>query len=154
MKTKALCLILCALLLFPLLFTACGRHIEDTNGADTSLCALTEEELLSKTASYSSVGSLSSHVNGKQTLRVKKLSGVYAFNSYLAQSNSLTVTISTTLYAGNLRILLLCDGAHLADFTVNQAETLTLQNANGHRYEVRLAAESAKLDAEVAFTEE
>ena len=144
---------LCILLLLPLLLTAC-RQIEDTNGPDDiSLCTLTEEEILDKSPSYSAVSSITSTQNGKRTLRIKKLSGVYALDSHLASGNTLTITLSTTLHEGNLRIVVLCDGNYVADMPVGQNETLTLQNADGHRYQVRLAAESAKLDATLTFTD-
>ena len=152
MKRTLPCLLL-ILLLLPLFLTSCGAHVKDTNGEDTALCELTDERILAKAPSHVATAAVSSSFDQKQTLRVNKLSGVYAFPSHLATDSTLTVTLTTTLYEGNLRAVLLCDGEYVQDIPVGEAQTVTVKGANG-RYQVRLAAESAKLDAELQFAEE
>lgn len=148
MKTRSIAILL--LLLLPLLLTSCLGQIEDTNGEDTALCTLTDEQILAEHPSISTVGSVASRVNDKQTLRVNKLSGVYVFDSFLLQNEDLSLTVSTTLHEGNLRIVLLCDGVYVQDVPIGEDQTVSIANANG-RYQVRLAGESAKLDATVTL---
>ena len=151
MKTKLLACLLCALSL-ALCLTACVGQIEDTNGEDTSLCAITDEDIAEKKPSYSAVGMVRSQVDGKQSVRVNQISGVYELDAYTAEGGTLTITLSTTLYEGNLRVVLLCDGTYLQDIPVGEAQTVVIPDANG-KYQIRLAAESAKLDATLTVTE-
>ena len=151
MKTKLLAGLLCALSL-AFCLTACVGQIEDTNSEDTSLCVVTDEDITEKKPSYSAVGMVRSQANGKQTVRVNQLSGVYEMDAYTAEGDTLTITLSTTLYEGNLRVVLLCDGTYLQDISVGEAQTVVIPNANG-KYQIRLAAESAKLDATLTVTE-
>ena len=151
MKRKLLCLALCAILLLPCL-TACASQIEDTNGEDTTLCTLTQEDLLGDSVSHNAIGMVRSQLGDKQTLRANKLSGVYEFNSYVADGGTLTVTLSATLHAGNLRAVLLCEGEYVQDVPLGEEQAATVENATG-KYQVRLGAESAKLDATLIFDE-
>jgi hypothetical protein len=144
-------LALCALLLLPCLL-GCSKQIEDTNGEDTALVSLTYEDILNKAVSHNAVGMVRSQLGGKQTLRVNKLSGVYAFNSHAADGGTLTVTLSTTLHAGNLRAVVMCEGEYVQDIPLGENQTVTVENASG-KYQVRLGAESAKLDATLTFEE-
>ena len=140
-------------LFLSLLLISCSTHIEDTNGDQTTLCSITDEDILTDSPTHTSVGSVRSSLNNKQTLRVNKLSGIYAFDAHLATDTTLTITLSTTLYEGNLRAVLLCDGEYVQDIDVNTEQSVTVSPANG-RYQVRLAAESAKLDATLIFSED
>lgn len=151
MKAKLLACLLCVLSL-ALCLTACVGQIEDTNGEDTSLCVITDEEITEKNPSYYAVGMVRSQVNGKQSVRVNQISGVYELDAYTAEGGTLTLTLSTTLYEGNLRIVLLCDGTYLQDIPVGEAQAVVIPNANA-KYQIRLAAESAKLDATLTVTE-
>lgn len=151
MKARILSLLLCTLFLLPCLVSCVGQ-IEDTNGADTALTTVTDEDIQKKNPSHNAVGMVRSELDGKQSLRASKLSGVYAFNSYTANGGTLTVTLSTTLYEGNLRAVLLCEGVYVQDIPLGEAQTVRIETAAG-KYQVRLAAESAKLDATLTFTE-
>ena len=142
-------LLLCALLVLPSLVSCVGQ-IEDTNGEDTTLCTLTDADITKKKPSHNAVGMVRSTLDGTQTLRVSQLSGVYEFDAYLATGEALSITLSTTLYEGNLRAVLLMDGVYLQDIPLGEAQRVTVKDATG-RFQVRLAAESAKLDATLSF---
>ena len=144
--------VLLLLLLLPLLLNACATHVEDTNGTETALCSITDEEILEDSPKHLVTGCVRNKVNDTQTMRVSKLSGVFAFDAHLATQSTLTVTLSTTLHSGNLRAVLLCDGSYVQDIDINTEQSVIIPNANG-RYQVRLAGESAKLDATLHFTE-
>ena len=66
-----------ALLLLPLCSCSSVQHIEDTNGAeDTSLCTLTEEELVSPHPHYIMQGSKLNQKSGAISFATRKMSGV------------------------------------------------------------------------------
>ena len=151
MKIRLLSLLLGVLLLVPCL-TSCVGQIEDTNGEDTALTTVTDADITAKKPSYNAVGMVRSQLDGKQTTRVNSLSGVYEFNAYTADGGTLTVTLSTTLHEGNLRAVLLHEGTYVQDIPIGEAQTVSIANATG-KYQVRLAGESAKVDATLSFIE-
>ena len=72
-----------ALLLLPLCSCSSVQHIEDTNGAeDTSLCTLTEEELVSPHPKCLTQGSSISHYKNMVYFLPLKMSGVKTLDKF------------------------------------------------------------------------
>ena len=142
MKKILFCIMLVSVLL---LCASCGfEHIEDTNGNDTSLCTLTQEDLLAEASSYISFGSMETRINDNYSYSVKKLSGVYRLIRFPAEGSSLTIETSAVLTQGNLRIVLLCDGEYVADIPLAENQSITIDDPSG-TYSIVLGAESAEL---------
>jgi hypothetical protein len=132
-----------------LLLVVTFGHIKDTNGADTSLCTLTDKQILAQNLSDPDYNAtfLPYHtaVGEEVILGALNLSGVYLLDEFHAEGE--TIIIQTQLISrlsGNLRIVLLCDGVYVRDFPLGIDERITVENANG-TYEIRVAAESAIL---------
>ncbi len=138
-------LLLCMLLLSA--FAACDAgQIEDTNGADTALATLGEEEIFRKSLSYVSYGSVTGEKDGVVSYRVKKLSGVYKVSTFhIGKESTVQLDLSLVLTAGNLRAVLLCDGVFVQDIPLGTEQSIQLEKAKGD-YEIRLAGESAALE--------
>jgi len=136
---------------------ACGMsvNIEDTNGDDPSLCSITEEDIVSGSIGSTTFGSVKTTFNSTTIFKVKKMSGVLTLDTFKSanQNKAYTVTLSSNLVSGNLRVVLLCDGKYAADFPLNETQTLVFDNPEC-KYELVLAAESAEFSVEYAVTEE
>lgn len=141
-------------LLLCVVMSSCSLgQIEDTNGSDTSLCSITEEKIFSKSTSYISYGSLLTQKNNELQFQVKKLSGVYTLQKISAQGTRLNIRVSTNLEEGNLRIVLMGNGKYISDISLGTNQYVTVDNPDG-KYEVRLAAESAKINISLSYTVE
>ena len=71
----------------------------------------------------------------------------------LCTENEETSCIAYSLRLGsNLRAVLLHEGAYVQDLPIGEGQTVSIANATG-KYQVRLAAESAKVDATLSFSE-
>ena len=148
-------IVLTALILCVSLASCDLGHIEDTNGEEIALCSLTNEEIFSNTTSSTSVGSFRSQVNDSYRYRVSRLSGVSEFALFRMEQGAFRITSDTVVEQGNLRIVLLCDGAYVADIAIGKGESLEVTNPNGGKYEIRFAAESARFsfDCEIERVE-
>lgn len=141
------------LLLFSILtlsLTSCG-HISDTNGSDTSLCSITERELFASYTSYTQFGGGIINVGNSYTYEVTKLSGVYPVCRFTANGEELVITTSANLKSGNARIVILNNGEYLGDISLTQNKTTTIVEPSGV-YEIRIGAESAKIDFSLSYT--
>ncbi|MBQ8407286.1 MAG: hypothetical protein IJY39_00325 [Clostridia bacterium] len=146
--------IITVVLLSAVLLTSC-THIEDTNGADTALCTLTEEDILASTNSSTRIGSVSSQVNNKYSLKVKKLSGVFDYTSLNLQAGQLLVIESDVVVeSGNLRIVIVCDGEYVADISVGTDQHIEVKIDRTDKYEIRIAGESANFTFQFTYTVE
>ncbi len=140
-----------AALLLAAALTACGgfTHIEDTNGDDTSLCALTEETLTANGTRSLANFSSTRRKNGEVSFRAEKMSGVRSIYCFRAKDGeTYTLEISSALENGNLRLFVWCDGEILQDVSTGEAQTVFIDGVSG-RCEVRAAAESAKFSVRV-----
>lgn len=148
---KAISLML-VVLAFCLLLASCDAgQIEDTNGDEITLCTLTEEEIFAKYNSHVSVGLVNRQLKNEYRFKAKRFSGVYKVGKFKAQGKTLTIKSDAELDAGNLRIVVLCDGEYLADIPVEKGQTLIFDHPKGE-YEVRLAGESAKIDFSFTYS--
>ena len=68
---------------------------------------------------------------------------MYELETFTARGERLVIRTDAALTEGNLRILLLCDGEYVTDIPLG-AQTTAVENPDG-RFELRLAAESAKM---------
>ncbi len=134
------------ILILCLSLVACS-HIEDANGeADTALATLTDADLTAKAPSSSTNVSVRSEVNGQNTLKVKKFSGVDVLDSVRVKEGtaSVTFTVSTALSAGNLYVYVYKDGKILGNLSICEGATLKIESPAAGEYELRIAGESAE----------
>lgn len=125
---------------------ACS-HIEDANGEqDTALATLTDAELTAKAPSSGTTVSVRSEVNGQDTLKVKKFSGVDVLDSVRVKEGTarVTFTVSTALTSGNLYVYVYKDGKILGNLSICEGATLALESPAAGEYELRVAGESAE----------
>ena len=151
MKTRILTLSLLLVLLACLVLTGCDEHIVDANGDDTSICTITKAQLEAEVPEYLEEGMLASQTDGEHTVRFAQLSGVYDMSNHLADCETLTITTEITLTKGNLRVMMMCDGQFIQDIPLG-SNTLVIKGAKG-KYYLRIAGESAELDAKIVFAE-
>lgn len=129
-----------------LLWISTFGHMKDTNGADTSLCALTEEQVFAKNVSHRCFLPYKMDVGEERVFGALNLSGIYPLMDFHADGEDILVQVRVIdLFRGNLRIVLLCDGEYIADIPAAEDACVTVENANGD-YEIRIAAESATLE--------
>lgn len=153
MKRLIISVLAAALMLLPLCACSNTSHIEDTNGAaDTSLCALTDEELASSHPRCFTQGALQSHKNDDFTFQAQKMSGVTSLHKFTAEADkTYKVESSITLESGNLRLYILCGGEIIKDIPVGSDQTVTLSGITG-KCDIRIAGESARYHGELNFT--
>lgn len=140
-----------AALLIAVTLTACGSvtHIEDTNGAENSLCVLTEKELTDKHPNSLSNVSVLNEKDGVTEFSVRKFSGVKSIYSFQAkEGGSYTFEVTSELEEGNLRLFVWCGGEILQEIAVGGAQTVTVSGVNG-RCELRAAGESANFSMSI-----
>lgn len=144
-----LAFILCAV------FCSCtAMNIEDTNGEDTALCSITEEDILSGKLGSTLFGSSRVTLNDNTTYSVKKMSGVLILETIKSSNKDtvFTLTLTPELISGNLRILLLGNGELVTDFPLDKATTFFLDNPEC-KYELVVAGESAEFSVKYTITE-
>lgn len=147
MKNRS-CHLLPVLLLLALFLTACSVHIEDTNGDDTSLVSLTDEDIIDPHATCYKTGYLSSTSSEGTRVTCKKLSGVTSVTG-IAGGAKLTYTASST--AGNIRICIVtANGSIYADLELDgQSHIMVLPEVSGSpAYTLKVAGESASFTLE------
>lgn len=142
MKTRLYISIAFILAMTLLLGSCTYGHIEDTNGDDTTVVQISDKDIIGSTSHTATLAS-KSRVDDSFTYNVRSLSGVYILGKHNVESGELTINMSTVLMAGNLRICVIKDGNIAADIPIGENQTLTLEG-NG-LYEIKLAAESARL---------
>ena len=142
-------------------------HIEDINGADnTELAVIAQDEILSSQDVYTAFSlhtgydGAKTHVVGKMkdydyeecSLSCKKLSGTYTLQATKTDANQLTLDITSQLDEGNMEIVIIVDGELYTSLPVNQEYSITLIDIAGKTILVKIAAESAKMEAYVKRT--
>ncbi|MGM9858898.1 MAG: hypothetical protein ACI311_06600 [Bacilli bacterium] len=128
---------------------SCGfnnlSHIEDTNGEeDTSLCSLTEEDLLDKhTHSLFNMSSTTTK-NNKTTFKCNIFSGVSDITSYtINEATSFTVT--SLIESGNGDFFIYQDGKRIQTIGFPYNGTILVNSVIG-KIHFRIAGESAKMN--------
>ena len=164
------------LLLFVICFSSCATlssklkyEIKDTNGDDTSLAVLTDEDIFENahlfhctiyTGTTDGENSFPENHPEKelteffydrdQTLSEAQtpFSGVEVLQATYGKSDTITFTVTSKLTEGNLRIVLFDykNRAILYDFEVGTTDSFTVTNASEEEYEIRVAGESAIFD--------
>lgn len=136
---KILVIIISVVCLFSL--ASCVSHIEDTNGDDTSLCTLTDSDIINGVSSLSQ-GSVSNKRNDRGSIKVEKFSGVQTIDSINVRDVAENVICTVTVKSGNLRVVIVRNGAIFADLKTDGTEdTVTLTESG--KYELKVAGESA-----------
>lgn len=131
---------------FLLSLVSCMSHIEDDNGDDTSLCTLTERDIIECTSSLS-YKSVKNKTNDKGNVRVDKFSGVQVVDSITVKEENKIVTCSVNITSGNLRVVIVRDGEIFADIKTDGEESSVALTRSG-RYTLKIAGESACFDLE------
>ena len=138
-------------------------HLEDLNGADTSLAVITMEEIsTTRNAGRSSMGGEahegeSSLVEDEYAifdydifrLNWKKMSGVFALQSTKVQEDTLTLTVNTTLTAGNAEIIIFIDDQYYQHIPIGRNQKIVLEDISEKTVVVKLAAESAEIELSI-----
>ena len=134
------------------------EHIEDTNGPEnTSLSAISREEFVSGKDLYTAnhcgfsekgdqtkvSGTFKSRDYDMCSMYAKKFSGIYTLQATQTDSNSMTLTVESTLNSGNLEIIIVIDGEYYQHVTINSKQTVVLEDIAGKLVLVKMAAESA-----------
>jgi hypothetical protein len=125
-----------------LILTGCNQ-IEDSNGNDDYTIQTISNEDIIKKSSYSALGFVETNINGKYTKKANKFSGVYKVLSVEANNEKLSISMESSVTAGNFRIVLIKGDEIIDDFELNTTDTITIDNANG-TYIVKIVGESAK----------
>lgn len=133
-------------LLFFVILTGCSKmHIEDTNGLeDYSLQEITEEDILTSTRVLYQMSIENSKIeNGVQI--VSKSANVFTGVDCLEKltiKSPFTITITTSLEAGNFRVVIIKDGQIIDDGLINGTFTKTYTESG--KYQLKIVGESAK----------
>lgn len=151
MKKLAIFLVIATLCLG---FSSCAiGHIEDTNGENTSLCQLNEEDILGIN-SITEVFSFTTTVNNKTTYKVNKMSGVKTIKKLSRiEGEALVINSNIVLKDGNFRAVVVCNGEIACDIPIGENQTTRIENPNGS-YEIRIAGESAGFEITMEFNVE
>ncbi len=146
---KLVALLLIAILSLTLSSCSLG-HIDDTNGDDTSLCSLTEENILGNNSYTQMVSSISTRGN-TLTYKANKMSGVNTIKKSLqAQGEALVINSSIILNQGNLRVVVICNDEIVCDIPLGENQTTTIKNPDG-KYDIKVAGESAGFEISLEY---
>ena len=132
--------------------------IADTNGPDSSLAVITEDEIINSSrkltmlafsenfvgAQTSVTGDLAKYDYDISSFSASAISGIRTMQATLTDSDSLTLTIMSINEEGNLEIFILIDGEIHSKIPINDEVSVTLEGISGKTVVVRFGAESAK----------
>ena len=136
------------------------EHIEDTNGPEnTSLSAISKEEFVSGknlyTANHCGFSEKGDQTNVSGTLKnqdydrcsmyAKKFSGIDTLQATQTDSNSMTLTVESTLNSGNMEIIIVIDGEYYQHIPTGSKQTIVLEDIAGKLILVKMAGESANV---------
>lgn len=138
-------------------------HIEDTNGDDPSLAVVTLDDILLNKAGYVATVFERTRTGGSsgvpsqlqeydaQSIRYscKTLSGVMTIHATVAEADKLVLFVTTELTAGNLELVVVVDGEYYCHVPIGKAQRVVVENAIGKLVEVRVGAESARVNVTV-----
>ena len=132
--------------------------IADTNGPDSSLAVITEDEIINSSrkltmlafsenfvgAQTNVTGDLAKYDYDISSFSASEISGIRTMQATLTDSDSLTLTIMSINEEGNLEIFILVDGVIHSRVPINDEVSVTLEGISGKTVVVRFGAESAK----------
>ena len=73
----------------------------------------------------------------------KKFSGIDTLQATQTDSNSMTLTVESTLNSGNMEIIIVIDGEYYQHIPTGSKQTIVLEDIAGKLVLVKMAAESA-----------
>lgn len=132
--------------------------IADTNGAESSLAVITEDEIINSSRKLTMLA-FSENLEGSQTsvtgdlaeydydtssFSASAISGIRTMQATLTDRDTLTLTISSSVEEGNMEIFILIDGEIHTKIPINDEISVTLDDIGGKTVVVRFGAESAK----------
>lgn len=140
-------------------------HIEDTNGPEnTNLVTMAHDDIAISQDHYTAFKIHTSN-DGSNTnvserlykeddyeeckLKCEKISGIYTLQATKTNCNQLMLEFISQLEKGNMEIVIVVDDQFYASIPVNQEYLITLNDIAGKTVLVKIAAESAKMDAYV-----
>ena len=132
--------------------------IADTNGPDSSLAVITEDEIINSSRKLTMLafsenfvgtqtnvtGDLAKYDYDISSFSASAISGIRTMQATLTDSDSLTLTIMSINEEGNLEIFILIDGEIHSKIPINDEVSVTLEGISGKTVVVRFGAESAK----------
>jgi hypothetical protein len=140
----------------------------DTNGPDDfSLTEITRDEILSPDNSYQSFMSSQSSSGSrtkidsaklrpydydKVTRSFGKFSGVTVLQATKIPTDTLMITIDSSVESGNAEIIIMIDGEYYRSVDLNRRQYINLKDVENKEVVVKLAGEGAKVKVEVART--
>jgi hypothetical protein len=140
----------------------------DTNGPDDfSLTEITRDEILSPDNSYQSFMSSQSSSGSrtkidsaklrpydydKVTRSFGKFNGVTVLQATKIPTDTLMITIDSSVESGNAEIIIMIDGEYYRSVDLNRRQYINLKDVENKEVVVKLAGEGAKVKVEVART--
>lgn len=148
------------------------KTIADTNGAtDFSLQTITEQEIVATSFGGTQIYWSSTHEGNQSDIsdafedrfikeldydkirtKAQEFSGVDDVHATKTNSQSLTLTIKSTVTEGNFAIVIVVDGSFYCSVDINQTKSITLDDIAGKTVLVKIAGESAEYQIEVERT--
>ncbi len=137
--------------------------IADTNGAESSLAVITEDEIINSSrkltmlafsenfegAQTNVTGDLADYDYDTSSFAASAISGIRTMQATLTDRDTLTLTVSSSIEEGNMEIFILIDGEIHSKIPINDEISVTLDDIGGKTVVVRFGAESAKADVTV-----
>lgn len=147
------------------IFFLSSSDFVDTNGPENfALVELTREDILKSDKNYrASMESIKrsgartyvvgtkfrkydrDHINASYG----KIHGVTILQATKIFGNTLTLNINSSVEKGNAELIITVDGEYYCSITVNQNQSITLQNMSGKEVIVKLAGEDAKVKIDI-----
>lgn len=143
------------------------KHIPDVNSdADTALAVIEPFQIVSSKDDYAAFskterycvpttnvdGELKKNDYQECALISPKISGIKTLQATKTDCNQLTLDVTSRLEEGNMEIVIVVDDQFYASVPVNQEYSITLNDIAGKTVLVKIAAESAKMEAYVKRT--
>ena len=137
-----------------------AKQIPDSNGDNKELCYLTDEMIKHNTQNYYAIrisvlgkgdpsgvkGHFEKQDKEYTKTKIHSLSGFFVCNAFLGTGNPQKLTIDSTVYSGNLKIVVTDEENNiLFQVPIDETYELTMPTQDGKVYYVKLIAESAKL---------
>lgn len=147
-----------------IMFFSDDSHIPDTNGIDTNVVTISEEQITNSSVLSISTMASEGKKGGKTnvstverdcdydiiTLRSKKLSGVRRLQATQTECNTASFTVSSLLLEGNAQLFVYVNGEKYQEIPINQEVTFTLTDISSKLILIKIAAESANIEIEIS----
>ena len=144
---------------------ALSKQIEDQNGADKSLCVITDDMIEAYDHTYYSIrhkvyreGKNSNQIEGElgefdysySVIKSKMLSGVYLCNAYMGQDATVTYIIESEIKSGNCRIVITdSKGKIFREIPIDQKAEVSFVAPKDEIFMVKCVGESAAFEIEI-----